>query len=107
MIDYRPLRSRGEVMLESFNTPWRTLSESLNRAIRTVAHVTDNLMSRRCSLREETITNPLHFTSNKKLSRYLHLKSSPSFPFSNVNVSASASSNFNVSVIVLPLIEPV
>jgi len=94
-------------VLELFNITWRTFSQSLDCAVRTVAHVTNNLMSRGCALRKETITHPLHFTSNQKLSRYLHLKSSPSFPFSNVNVSASASSNFNVSVIVLPWIEPV
>src|SRR6185369_1321856 len=59
LIHYRPLRPRRKIVFER-----------LDASIRTVAHVTDNLMTRRRALRKETITNSLHFTSNQKLSRY-------------------------------------
>ena len=94
-------------MLEGLNTACRSFRERFNTAISTVAHVANNLMPRRCSLREETIPDSLNLAFNKKPSCYLHLKSSPSFPFSNVNVSSSESLIFRLSVIVLPLIEPV
>src|ERR1700752_110830 len=70
LIDYRPLRPRREILFESFNTARRSLRPSFNTAIRTVAHVTHNLMPRRRSLRKETITYSLHVTFDQKLSRY-------------------------------------
>ena len=116
MIHYRPLRPRREVVLESLNATRRSFSKRLDASIRTVAHVTDNLMTRRRSLGKETITNSLHFTSNQKLSRYsqnhppgcyLHFTNLPGLPFSSVNVSASsASPTFKLNVILLPLISP-
>jgi hypothetical protein len=72
LIDYRPLRSSRKIVFESFNAACRSLSECFNTSISTVAHITDNLMSRRCSLRKETIPDPLNFTFDKKLSRYAH-----------------------------------
>jgi hypothetical protein len=90
-----------------FNAACRALRERFNTAISTVAHVANHLMPRRCSLREETIPDSLNLAFNKKPSCYLHLKSSPSFPFSNVNVSSSESLILRLSVIVLPLIDPV
>ena len=64
MVHYSPLRPRREVVLEVLNITGRTFRQSFDCAIRTVTHVTNNLMSRGCSLRKETITYPLHFTSN-------------------------------------------
>jgi hypothetical protein len=94
-------------VLESLNAACRSFSKRLNTAISTVAHVANNLMPRRCSLREEAIPDSLNVAFDKKPSCYLHLKSSPSFPFSNVNVSSSESLILRLSVIVLPLIDPV
>ena len=70
MINYRPLRSRCEIVLERFNAVRRSFRKCLYAAVRTIAHVTDDLMSRRRALRKETITNSLHFASYQKLSRY-------------------------------------
>src|SRR6185369_13173762 len=61
LIHYRPLRSRREIVFESFDTTRWSFSKRLDASIRTVAHVTDNLMARGRSLRKETITNSLHF----------------------------------------------
>ena len=94
-------------MFESFNAACRSLRERLDTAISTVAHVANDLMPRRCSLRKEPIPDSLNVTFDEKPSCYLHLKSSPSFPFSNVNVSSSESLILRFSVIVLPLIDPV
>src|SRR5678815_4607776 len=70
VIHYRPLRACRQVMLESLNTARRSLCPRLNTAIRTVAHVTYNLMPRRCALGKETIADSLHVAFNQKLSRY-------------------------------------
>jgi hypothetical protein len=64
MVYHSPLRAGHEVVLESLNTVRRSFSKRFDRSIRTVAHVPHNLVSRRCSLRKETITNSLHITSN-------------------------------------------
>src|SRR5688572_3897958 len=116
LIDYGPLRARYEIVLERLHTVRWSFGKRLDRAIRTVPHVTNNLMPCRCALRKETITDSLHFTSNQKLSRYshdptpgfyLHLNKSPCLPFSSVNVSVSSEpETFNVNVIVAPLISP-
>src|SRR6185369_115691 len=107
LIDYGPLWPSSKIVFEIFNAACRSFRERLNTAVSTVAHVANNLMPRRCSLRKEAIPDSLNVTFNKKPSCYLHLKSSPSFPFSNVNVSSSASLILRLSVIVLPLIDPV
>ena len=107
MVHYSPLRPGREVVFEIFNTTRRSLGKSLDRSVRAVAHVTYDLMFGRCALRKETIPDPLHVASYYKLPRYLHLTSSPGFPFSKVNVSSSESPTFRVKVIVLPLIVPV
>src|ERR1043165_8308255 len=103
-------------MLERFNTILRSFSKRLDTTIRTVAHVTDHLMPRGCSLRKKPIPNSLHFTADQKLSRYsqnnpsrphLHFTMRPGLPFSSVNVSASSASvSFMLNVIVSPLISP-
>jgi hypothetical protein len=64
MVHYCPLRPGHEVVLESLNTVRRSFSQRFDRSIRTIAHVTYNLMPRRRSLRKEEITYPLHFTPN-------------------------------------------
>jgi hypothetical protein len=56
-------------MLERFNTAGRSFGQCLNTPISAVAYITNHLMPRRCSLREESIPDALHLTSNKKLSR--------------------------------------
>ncbi len=116
MIDYRPLRPRHEIVLERFHTARRSFGKRLDGAIRTVPHVTNNLMPCRRALRKETITYSLHFTPNQKLSRYshdptpgfyLHLNKSPCLPFSCVKVSFSSEPvTFKINVIVAPLISP-
>src|ERR1700754_4669081 len=70
VIDYRPLRPGRQVMFESLNTARRSFGPRFNTSIRTVAHVSNYLMSRRRALRKETITDALHFTFDQKLSRY-------------------------------------
>ena len=107
MIHDGPLWSGGEIVFERFNARVRSFGECFYRAVRTVANVTDDLMSRSGTLREETIAYALDLTLDQKLSRYLHLKRFASFPFSSVNTSSSAPSSFNVNVILLPLIDPV
>jgi hypothetical protein len=64
MVYHSPLRAGHEVVLESLNTVRRSFSKRFDRSVRTVAYVSDNLMSRRCSLRKETIANSLHITAN-------------------------------------------
>jgi hypothetical protein len=63
LIDYGPLRSSREIVFESFDAACRSLRECFNTSIRAVAHVANYLMSRRCSLREETIPDTLHVAS--------------------------------------------
>lgn len=60
VVHYRPLRPGREIVFESFNTTRRSLGKSLDRSVRAIAHVTDDLMFGRCALRKETIPNPLH-----------------------------------------------
>src|SRR5215217_6285724 len=72
LVHYRPLRSGGQIMFESFNAAGRSFRECLNRSVRTVAHVTHHLMSRGCSLRKEPVSNSLDFATYQKLSRYSH-----------------------------------
>jgi hypothetical protein len=62
VINYGPLWSRREIVLECFNASGRSFSERFNRSVRTVANIPDNLVPRRSTLREETITHALHFT---------------------------------------------
>src|SRR6188508_1583111 len=69
LVHDRPLRARGEIVFERFDTRVRSFGERFYRPIRTVANVTDNLMPRRSALREKTITHALHFASYQKLSR--------------------------------------
>ena len=102
-----PLRPGGEIVFERFNIACGPFYQRFNCSVRTVANVPDNLMPCSSALREETITNSLHVAFDQKFSRYLHLKSCPSLPFSNVNVSSSEFASFNVNVILSPLIEPV
>jgi len=70
VIYYRPLWSSREIVFESFNTARWSFGERFNRSIRTIAHVANHLMSRRCSLGKETLPNPLNLASYEKLSRY-------------------------------------
>src|SRR5215467_4364316 len=70
LIDYGPLRPRRQIVFESLNARRRSFGKRFHTAIRTVAHVTYNLVPRRRALREETITDSLHFTTYQKLSRY-------------------------------------
>lgn len=106
LIYHGPLRASRKILLERFHAVCRPLRQCFYCSIGTVANVTDNLVSRGSALREETIPNSLHFTLYEKLSRYLHLKSSPCLPFSSVNTSSSAPSSLSVNVILLPLIDP-
>lgn len=116
LIDYRPLWSRREIMLECFDAVRWSFRERFYASIRTVAHVANDLVSRGRALRKEAVTNSLHITSYQKFSRnfqhslprlYLHLNNSPGLPRSSVNVSVSSTpETFNVNVIVLPLIVP-
>jgi hypothetical protein len=64
MVHHSPLRPGHEVVLEGFNTVRRSFSKRFDGSIRTVAHVPDDLVPCRCSLRKETITDSLHITSN-------------------------------------------
>jgi hypothetical protein len=57
-------------MFESFNITRWSFGPRFNTSVRTVAHVPNNLMPRRCALRKETITDSLHFAFDQKLSRY-------------------------------------
>jgi hypothetical protein len=70
LIHHRPLWTSREIVFESFNTIRRSFSERFNCSIRAIAYVPDHLMSRCCSLGEETIPNPLNVASYEKLSRY-------------------------------------
>src|SRR5215813_14845697 len=70
LIDYGPLRPRRQIVFEGLNVRRRSFSKRFHRAVRTVAHVTHNLVPRRRALGEETITDSLHFTTDQKLSRY-------------------------------------
>jgi hypothetical protein len=70
LIYYRPLWSSREIVFESLNTAHWSFDERFNRSIRTIAHVANHLMSRRCSLGKETIPNSLNLASYEKLSRY-------------------------------------
>ena len=70
LVHDRPLRPSRQIVFESFNTARRSFSERLNRSVRTIAHVADHLMSRRCPLGEETISDSLNLASYQKLSRY-------------------------------------
>jgi len=70
MIDHGPLRPRRQIVFERFNSMLRSFSKRFDATIRTVAHVTDNLMPRGRALREKTITNSLHFSAYEKLARY-------------------------------------
>lgn len=117
MIDYGPLRPRRQILFESFNIVRRSFGPRFNRSVRTVAHVTDDLVPRRRTLCKETVTNSLHVAFDQKLSRYsqlqppvapyLHLNNSASLPFSSVKFSVSSEpATFNVNDIVLPLIVP-
>src|SRR6185503_21297069 len=69
LIDDGPLRSGGEIVFECFDAVRRSFGQCFYRPVRTVAHITDDLMSRRSTLCKETITNALHFASYQKLSR--------------------------------------
>jgi hypothetical protein len=74
LIDYSPLRSSGKIVFKGFDTTRRAFGKRLDSAVRTVAHIADNLMPRCCSLCKETITDALNLTSYQKLSRYtLHV----------------------------------
>jgi hypothetical protein len=74
LIDYSPLRTSREIVFECFDTSRRSFGKRFNASVRTVAHVADYLMPRRCSLRKETVTDALNLTSYKKLSRHtLHV----------------------------------
>src|SRR6476646_2494725 len=66
LIHYLPLRSGRKIVFESLDATRRSFSKRLDASIRTVAHVTDNLMTRGRALGKETITNSLHFTSHQK-----------------------------------------
>src|SRR3989442_1544555 len=57
-------------MLERFDTLQRPFSQSLDAAIVQIFHVTNNLMSRRRALSEETKPDTLHVTAKKKPSSY-------------------------------------
>lgn len=63
LVHHRPLRSGSEILFESFDAARRSFHERFDRTIRTVAHVTNNLMSRRGALREETIAHSLNLAS--------------------------------------------
>jgi len=63
MIDYSPLRSSHEIVFKGFDTTRRALGKRLDSAVRTVAHVADDLMSRCRALCKETIADALHLTS--------------------------------------------
>jgi hypothetical protein len=56
-------------LFERLDTTRRSLGKRFYGSIGTVAHVTHNLMTRRRTLRKETIPDSLHISSNQKLSR--------------------------------------
>jgi hypothetical protein len=70
LIDYRPLWTRRQIVFERFDAISRSFRKRFDTSVRTVTHVTDDLMARGCALRKETVTNPLHVASDQKLSRY-------------------------------------
>src|SRR5687768_9598942 len=72
LIDYSPLRPGRKIVFESFNAVRRTFNKCFYTSIRTVAHITHNLVSRCRTLRKETIPDALHFTAYQKLSSYSH-----------------------------------
>jgi len=71
----RPLWSSHQIFLEFLHVVCWALRESFNGAVGTIFHVTDYLMSCRCSLRKEAITNSLYVTPDHKLARYFHSES--------------------------------
>lgn len=106
-----PLRPGYEIFLKLLDVTRRAFSNYFHDCIRTVAHITQNLMARRGALRKEAITHSLHVTAYQKLPRhlgYMHLKTLPELPRFRVNVSRTSlvSANLTVRVIVSPLIEP-
>lgn len=106
LVHHRPLRAGRQILFERFHAARRSFSQRFDRTVFAVANIPDNLVSGRGALREEAIPDSLHFSTNEKLSRYLHLKRSPCLPFSSVNVSSSTSASFNVNVILSPFIDP-
>jgi hypothetical protein len=63
LIDYCPLWASNKIVFESLNAACRSFSKRFNRSIRTVAHVTNHLMSSGCALRKEPVPNSLDFPS--------------------------------------------
>src|SRR5215216_1219112 len=61
LVHHGPLRPGGKVVFESFNAIGRSFGECFDCSVRTVAHVTNHLMSRGCSLRKEPVPDPLDF----------------------------------------------
>src|ERR1044072_1837260 len=72
LIDYSPLRSSHQIVLERFNTARRSLGKRFHASVRTVAHIADDLMPRCRALCKETIPDALDITSYKELPRYTH-----------------------------------
>ena len=102
-------------MFESFDATLGSFRQRFNGTVRTVAHVTNNLMTRRRALRKKSIPDSLHVTADQEFSRYsqttpnsyLHFINRASLPFSSSNVSVSSESPiFKINFIVLPLISP-
>jgi hypothetical protein len=61
-------------VFECFDTGRRSFGKRFDASVRTVAHVANYLMPRRCSLCKETVTDALNLTSYEKLSRHtLHV----------------------------------
>src|ERR1700741_2051706 len=75
LIYNRPLRAGRQIVFECFNAGRRSLRKCFDAPVSTVAHVPYYLMSRCRALCKETITDALHLTSYKELSRHaLHVR---------------------------------
>jgi hypothetical protein len=60
----------GEIMLECLDIRRRSFGQHFDAAVIKVLHITNNLMSRRRALREETIADALHVAADKESTSY-------------------------------------
>lgn len=75
MIDSREPRAGQQLVLELFHIQGRAFGQHFDATVIEVLHVTDNLMSGRRALGEETITHALHAATDEKLTsnrRHIH-----------------------------------
>ena len=69
VIDHSPLWTSRQIVLEGFDTFFRSFSKSFHGSVRAITNIANNLVFGRSSLRKESITNSLHFTFYQELTR--------------------------------------